>query len=88
MSIFVLCTIVGCRTSQDFMKKESAITTFYVGTYTGELSEGIYKNSLGKIGTLTKIRLIAKTNNHTFLAKSLDLKFLLAVNEIGAEDAN
>lgn len=56
---------------------------FYVGTYTNHESEGIYKYELKEDGSIKKIGLVAKSNNPSFLAKSLDHKFLIAVNEIG-----
>jgi len=54
---------------------------FYVGTYTRGESEGIYKYVLEDNGQLKAIGLAARTENPSFLAKSHDGKFLLAVNE-------
>lgn len=62
-------------------------TPFYVGTYTQKESQGIYQYSLQHDGTLIKIGLVAKAENPSFLAKSPDQKFLVAVNEIGSNDA-
>ena len=56
---------------------------FYVGTYTNDESEGIYKYWLKEDGSIKKIGLVAKSNNPSYLAKSLDNAFLIAVNEIG-----
>ncbi|MEL6986611.1 MAG: beta-propeller fold lactonase family protein, partial [Bacteroidota bacterium] len=56
-------------------------TTFYVGTYTSGESKGIYEYSIKQNGELKQQGLLANTSNPSFLAKSLDGKFLLAVNE-------
>jgi len=55
---------------------------FFVGTYTGGGSEGIYSYSLNPVtGKLTDWGVAAKTENPSFLAFSADKNFLLAVNE-------
>ncbi len=54
---------------------------FFAGTYTRGQSEGIYVVSLSPEGKLSQARLVAKTENPSFLALSPDKKFLLAVNE-------
>lgn len=54
---------------------------FYVGTYTDGESEGIYSYVLNPDGTLSKVGLAAESENPSFLAKSGDGKYLLAVNE-------
>ena len=59
---------------------------FYVGTYTNSDSEGIYKYVLRKDGTLKNLGLVAKSNNPSFLAKSADKKFLVAVSEVSNAD--
>lgn len=55
--------------------------TFYVGTYTSGNSEGIYSYSLKEDGTLSKIKLVAKSENPSFLTFSDDKKYLVSVNE-------
>ena len=55
---------------------------FYVGTYTRAESEGIYRYELNENGTLNRLGLAAATENPSFLVKSDDQKYLLAVNEI------
>lgn len=66
--------------------------TFYVGTYTPDKSydeggsEGIYAYTLSDKGVLSKDRLVAKSNNPSFLSKSADGQFLIAVNEINTMD--
>ena len=54
---------------------------FFAGTYTRGQSEGIYRVTLSPEGKLLQARLVAKTENPSFLALSPDKKFLLAVNE-------
>ncbi len=76
--VVVLVTFFSCNKSE--MKKEKQID-FYIGTYTNEGSEGIYKYSIDEKGILSKIGLVAKTENPTFLAKSDDKKTLFAVAE-------
>ncbi len=56
---------------------------FYVGTYTGGASKGIYGFSLDvKTGKLEALGLLAATENPSFLALHPSGKFLYAVNEI------
>ncbi len=61
--------------------------SFFVGTYTDSTSQGIYKFSLQKDGTLKRIGLAAKCIDPSFLAYSADRKFLVAVNEINKNGA-
>jgi len=61
------------------MKQEGKI--FYVGTYTQNNSEGIYKYSLLDNGHIDAIGLVVKTENPSFLTKSTDNKYLLSVSE-------
>lgn len=56
-------------------------TQFYVGTYTNGQSEGIYAYSLMEDGAIDSIGLVARTKNPSFLTKTADSRFLLAVNE-------
>jgi 6-phosphogluconolactonase len=56
---------------------------FYVGTYTGSGSEGIYTYSLNPAtGKLTNHGLAATSTNPSFLTLTSDGKFLIAVNEV------
>lgn len=55
--------------------------SFYLGTYTSDESEGIYKYDLHDNGQIELIGLAARTENPSFLAMSKDKKYLLAVNE-------
>ncbi|NNF18812.1 MAG: lactonase family protein [Flavobacteriaceae bacterium] len=54
---------------------------FYVGTYTDKDSEGIYRFALDQNGKIKSLGLVAREENPSFLAKTADGKFLLAVNE-------
>ncbi len=57
---------------------------FYVGTYTGKVSKGIYLFEMNKdTGKLTDLGLVAETPNPTFLALHPTKPFLYAVSEIG-----
>ncbi len=58
---------------------------FYVGTYTGSGSQGIYKYLMYGDGTLEPEGLVAETENPSYLALSDNRKFLLAVNENSPE---
>ena len=85
---FILIVILATTSCQD--KKEKTETkpatssqTFYVGTYTDVDSEGIYKYALDSAGSLSKVGLMAKTSNPSFVALTPDKKYLLAVNEAG-----
>ncbi len=63
------------------IKEPAPIHSFFVGTYTSELSEGIYNYLLHSDGSLTQVGLALKTENPSFLALTADKKYLLAVNE-------
>tara|TARA_R110000751_G_C13793604_1_gene482561 strand:+ start:13818 stop:14933 length:1116 start_codon:yes stop_codon:yes gene_type:complete len=86
--IFVIAMALfsgGLPAKKKDLRKQSDFQ-FYVGTYTQKGSQGIYKYSLQKDGTLRRMGLAAKSDNPTFLAKSPDQKFLIAVNEIRTKD--
>ncbi len=56
-------------------------TPFYLGTYTNGASEGIYKYAISNEGKLAALGLVAKTKNPSFLSKTANEKYLIAVNE-------
>ena len=57
-----------------------------VGTYTrGTTSEGIYSLEINKQGQLISNKLLAKSDNPSYLAFSPDGKYVYAVNELGEE---
>ncbi len=60
---------------------------FYVGTYTGGNSQGIYKYQLNNDGTMDSIGLVAITPNPSYLAKSADNQYLLTISEVSSKDS-
>ena len=79
IALFCLIILFGCHSNKNNQENSNL---FYVGTYTDGESQGIYKCVLQADGSLDRIGLVAKTDNPSFLAKSADNKFLVAVNEI------
>ncbi len=78
--------MVSCQEKEDQeTEKKDNIYSFFVGTYTGEESQGIYKYSINQEGALKRIGLASVSNNPSFLTKSLDGKHLIAVKEIDEE---
>ncbi len=67
--------------------KTPSMNTFYVGTYTQQESQGIYEYILHENGQLEQKGLVAKSDNPSFLAKSADGNYLLAVNEVNTKDS-
>lgn len=58
--------------------------TVYIGTYTGAKSKGIYRADFdADTGDLSDPRLVAETENPSFLALDPSHRFLYAVNETG-----
>lgn len=88
IALVILLLTVSCK--KDKINKDKAnenSTSFYVGTYTDGDSKGIYKYTLHKDGTIDSIGLAATTDNPSFLAKSTNGNYLLAVNEIIGKDS-
>tara|TARA_B100001059_G_C17644142_1_gene480956 strand:+ start:369 stop:617 length:249 start_codon:yes stop_codon:yes gene_type:complete len=54
---------------------------YYIGIYTKAESKGIYRVELCKEGRFENIKLMAKTENPSFLVCTKDHKFLVAVCE-------
>ncbi|QLE02290.1 lactonase family protein [Galbibacter sp. BG1] len=90
----ILLLITGCKentkntvetadpqTKNKEMEPSKKASTFYVGTYTRENGEGIYTYELTENGNLKNGKLVAKTENPSFLAFSADKNYLLAVDE-------
>lgn len=78
-----LLALYSCKSPEKNEKTSSLDSMkFYVGTYTDEESEGIYKYELNENGEIKLLNLVAKTENPSFLAMSKDKRHLLAVNEI------
>lgn len=55
--------------------------TFYIGTYTKAESKGIYQANINSEGSLADLKLLATSENPSFMAYTKDRKFLIAVNE-------
>lgn len=75
--------VTACTEKPKQMQEERTLqqTAFYVGSYTDQKSEGIYKYYLQEHGKLKKAKLVARSESPSFLAFSADQKRLLAVNE-------
>jgi len=83
-----IIAISSCNTTTSESETATKMTAtkdstaiFYIGTYTNDKSEGIYKYQLSPTGELKEIGLVAKTENPSFLAISSNGQFLIAVNE-------
>ncbi|MCM5663013.1 lactonase family protein [Galbibacter mesophilus] len=74
-------SVVAEEKESKVMEESKETFPFYVGTYTRENGEGIYQFELTEEGQLSNGKLIAKTDNPSYLAFSADAKHLLAVNE-------
>ena len=81
--IFAFLIAFGCKEKSIEPVKSSS---FYVGTYTDGESKGIYKYELLEDGTIQRIGLMATAENPSFLAKSKDGKYLVAVQEVSNEN--
>lgn len=86
--IFALILLHACQTgtgdktsNKGTAGSEMPGFSFYVGTYTGEESRGIYKCLVNNRGMLELKDLVSETANPSYLALSHDGEFLLAVNE-------
>ena len=85
-TILIFTLFTSCQNKKDNTPQKDNNHIFFVGTYTNGESQGIYKYSLQNDGTLQNNGLAAKSDNPSFLAKSFDNKYLIAVNEINSED--
>lgn len=85
VTIIILLVLAGCKTNKNEAMQDNKAYSFFVGTYTGTESQGIYKYLLQKDGTLEATGLAAISDNPSFLAMSADKRFLVAVNEIEHE---
>jgi 6-phosphogluconolactonase len=95
----VLISMLSCNSKidqpkNDEIESESSVVSFYVGTYTNVKpveqggSEGIYHYIINEKGELAKIGLAAKSESPSFLAKTSDNKYVVAVNEINTNEGN
>lgn len=82
IAIISLLVLVSCKENKNITMPKNTTYSFYVGTYTENTkSMGIYKYELQYDGNLKQIGLAAESINPSFLTKSADNKFLLAVSE-------
>lgn len=64
------------------MTTQAQVSTVYIGSYTNGESEGIYTLQFdNKTGSLQEKKLVAKTNNPSYLIISADKKMVYAVTE-------
>ncbi len=80
LGLFFASLLVSCHPANGRKKEKVDESYFYVGTYTGNGSNGIYLYKQ-RGDSLIRVGLAAKTVNPSFLARSDDGRFLLAVNE-------
>lgn len=85
LKLAFVCFLGACSSGNTGDYSAGDSYDFYVGTYTGGDSRGIYKFSLGADGIIIKHGLSALTENPSFLAWDAAGKYLLAVNETGPE---
>lgn len=88
--IYALCLVFAVGCSKEKKEEKTANNTqlmkpsinLLVGTYTSDTSEGIYSLEFNtKTGELKTPKLVASSENPSFLALSDDGKFVYAVNE-------
>lgn len=79
-----LAFTIACTTMISLSAQQG--TPFYVGTYTGGQSKGVYTYQLNSDGTMDSLGLVAQTPNPSFLARTADGQFLLAISEVSAKD--
>ena len=87
VALIIVLALASCNTDNNETMNENNTFPFFVGTYTGAESQGIYRYLLQKDGSLKNIGLAAISENPSFLAMSADKRFLVAVNEINHEGA-
>ncbi|MDA3822135.1 MAG: lactonase family protein [Bacteroidales bacterium] len=84
--IIGILVLFGCNSNKEKAKSIETGIPFYVGTYTGPESQGIYKYILQDNGQMKSIGLAAITPNPSYLTKSTDNKYLLAISEVSSKD--
>jgi 6-phosphogluconolactonase len=80
--LLALILLSTCKPGEENKKEKNMSHPFYVGTYTSNASNGIYKYQLNNDGTLDSIGLAANSENPSYLTFNHDKKYLLAVNEL------
>lgn len=83
-SIFLLAVfaslVSACHTKGD-NALTAGDTSFFIGTYSRNNSEGIYQATISSEGTFKSLSLAAKARNASFIQKTANQKMLLAVSE-------
>ncbi len=80
--LFLIIVLIIKNNNKKNAPKEQNGNVFYLGTYTQKNSNGIYKYVLKDDGYIDSLGLVAKAENPSYLAKSFDKKYVLAVSEI------
>ncbi|HHB51930.1 MAG TPA: hypothetical protein ENK75_02625, partial [Saprospiraceae bacterium] len=80
--LFLIIVLIIKNNNKKNAPKEQNGNVFYLGTYTQKNSNGIYKYVLKDDGYIDSLGLVAKAENPSYLAKSFDEKYILAVSEI------
>ena len=95
--VLIFFTSCNSRENQSESQRSETITeavSFYVGTYTNVKavdkggSEGIYHYTIDGDGKMSKIGLAAKSVNPSFLAKTSDNNYVVAVSETNSNAEN
>jgi 6-phosphogluconolactonase len=81
-----LISIISCGSMRKPDTGRAGAAAFYVGTYTSKESRGIYRYVLKNDGRIERVGLASFSDNPTFLARSKDMKYVLAANEIRNEE--
>ncbi len=80
----ILVSALFCIANMKTYSQQPVI--FFIGTYTGGESNGIYASALNSDGTIEKVSLATETPNPSFVAKSMDSKYLVSISEVSARD--
>lgn len=78
--VFFAFVFNGCKQAEE-TPSSSGETDFFIGTYSRNDSQGIYKSSISEDGKLSQPLGVARVNNPSYLKTSDNGKFLLAVSE-------
>ncbi len=82
--LMIPLVLFSCKEKPDAdtsSEQDATAYTFYLGTYTGGESQGIYKYGLSPDGRFHNLGLKASSSNPSYLAKDNSGKVLIAVNE-------
>jgi 6-phosphogluconolactonase len=80
--VLVFFALSACQDNPEPVIETNNTQSFFLGTYTDGESEGIYLYDLKEDGTIALNKLMARSQNPSFLAMDQDQKTLLAVNEL------